>query len=265
MSQQQRPEPSPAEIFEGYMVPAIFGPWSEALLDLADLRLGDRVLDVACGTGVVARTAAKRVGPSGQVVGLDLDPGMLQVAGTIEAAITWREGSATELPFADESFNALTCQQGLQFFPDRPKAVREMHRVLAPAGRLAVAIWCSMESSPGYMALAHALDRHMGDGSGEAMDAPFSFGDADQLRDLFQASPFSDFTIQRRTMTARFNSAEEFTRALAIGSVLRRTGVRIAEDALNAMTAEVTAELHQYIDDDVLEFPMDSHLVLARK
>ena len=97
------------------------------------------------------------------------------------------------------------------------------------------------------------------------MDSPFSFGDRDQLTELFQASPFSDFTVQRRAMTARFNSADEFTRVLAVGSVMRRTGVRIAEEVLQAMSAAVTAELHEYIRDDALEFPMESHLVLARK
>ena len=114
---------SPSEVFETYMVPAIFVPWTDALLDLTQLQANDRLLDVACGTGIVARTAYQRMGDSGRVVGLDFNAGQLEVARNIETAIEWREGNATDLPFSDEEFNVITCQQGLQFFPDREAAV----------------------------------------------------------------------------------------------------------------------------------------------
>src|SRR5262245_42240190 len=122
-----------AEIYEHHMVPAIFGPWAEDLLGLAVPQAGERVLDVACGTGVVARLAAQSVGPSGTVVRLDLNPGMLMVARTLRlppsAQIEWREGNVSAISLPDGAVDLVLCQQGLQFFPDRPGALREMRRV----------------------------------------------------------------------------------------------------------------------------------------
>jgi ubiquinone/menaquinone biosynthesis C-methylase UbiE len=129
---------SAAEIYERHMVPAIFGPWAEDLLALATPLPGERVLDVACGTGVVARLVAQRVGPSGTVVGFDLNPGMLTVARSLPppsgARIEWREGNVSAIPLPDATFDLVLCQQGLQFFPDRSAALREMRRVWGPVG-----------------------------------------------------------------------------------------------------------------------------------
>src|SRR5215468_6069587 len=124
------------ENYERYLVPSIFGPWASDLVEVAAPQLGERVVDIACGTGIVALTAAQRVGSGGRVVGLDLSVPMLQVARTAAAArgvsVEWREGSAVKLPLADAAFDVAFCQQGLQFFPDRGAALREMYRVLAP-------------------------------------------------------------------------------------------------------------------------------------
>ena len=124
------------EMYERYFVPTIFAPLASLLIELAAIQPSERVLDVACGTGVVARLAAQYVGPTGQVVGLDLNPEMLAVACTIPlppgASIRWQEGSAVALPCAEAAFEVVCCQQGLQFFPDRGAALREMHRVLVP-------------------------------------------------------------------------------------------------------------------------------------
>src|SRR5262249_1850701 len=149
-----------------FLVPTIFRPWAEALLTLAALQPGERILDVACGTGVVARLAAVQVGPTGQVRGVDLNPGMLAVARSVPAptgaVITWQEGTATALPLEDAAFDVVLCQQGLQFFPDRVAALQEMHRVLVPGGRLALSVWGPIASSPGFAVLAEALARHVG-------------------------------------------------------------------------------------------------------
>jgi xanthine dehydrogenase YagR molybdenum-binding subunit len=130
------------ELFERYLVPAVTAPWAADLVAVADPSLGARVLDVACGTGIVARLAAERVGPTGHVVGLDLNPGMLAVARGLSplpgAPIAWQEASAVALPFPAATFDVVLCLQGLPFFPDRAAALREMHRVLAPGGRLTV-------------------------------------------------------------------------------------------------------------------------------
>ena len=174
---------SAAEVYEQELVPAIFGPWAPIVIDLAQPQKGDRVLDVACGTGIVARMAAQRVGPTGTVVGVDLNPGMLKVARTVcstgshsGAPIQWEEASADKLPFSNESFDVAFCQLGLQFFPDRAAALREMRRVLVTGGRVALMVWCDISESPGFSALAKALEASRRSGRGEYHASPILFG-----------------------------------------------------------------------------------------
>ena len=150
----------------------MFAPWAPILVELAHPRPGERVVDIACGTGIVTRVAAARVGPTGVVAGVDLNPGMLSVARAAtttdsrsDAPIQWREASADKLPFPGESFDIVYCQLGLQFFADRAAALREMRRVLGADGRLALMVWRGISESPGFAALAEALERHVGQAS----------------------------------------------------------------------------------------------------
>jgi SAM-dependent methyltransferase len=130
-----------AEVYEEFFVPALFREWAIRVADAADIQPGWRVLDVACGTGILARTIAERLGAKGSVVGLDLNEGMLQVAKRKAPAIEWRQGRAESLPFEAHSFDATVSQFGLMFFEDRRAALQEMARVLKPGGHLAVAVW----------------------------------------------------------------------------------------------------------------------------
>ena len=177
------------EVYETELVPAIFAPWAPLVVAKAALRHGERVLDVACGTGVVARLAAEQVGAGGHAVGVDLNPGMLARARASPmpegTAVEWREGDAGALPFGTASFDAVFCQLGLQYFPDRQQAAREMYRVLKPGGRLVVLVWRALAHSPGFAALAAALERHVSPAAAAVMRAPFVFGDTtDELRGL---------------------------------------------------------------------------------
>jgi SAM-dependent methyltransferase len=231
-----------AEAYERYMVPAIFGPWAGDLLDAAALRPGERVLDVACGTGVIARAAAPRVGPAG-------------------AAIAWQTGDVLALPFTDQSFDIIICQQGLQFFPDRSAALREMHRVLAPSGRVALAVWRPIEHSPGFAVLAEALDRHIGS---DLLTGPFSLGDATELRALLKQAGFHDVMIRAVAKTLRFPSVEAFvTRYVAATPLAGPVGQADAR-ARAALVADACAGLEPYIDAAGLTFPMESHFATAR-
>ncbi len=229
---------SPSEVFETYMVPAIFAPWTDALLDLTQLQANDRLLDVACGTGIVARTAYQRMGDSGRVVGLDFNAGQLEVARNIETAIEWREGNATDLPFSDEEFNVITCQQGLQFFPDREAAVNEMYRVLAPGGRVAIAVWCPIGTCPGHAAILDALSRHVGEQATKPTEAIFSISDGDKLRDLLESAGLREATVHSYTKLAHFPSPEDFVAIQWRGSNWARSGVQIERDTLEVMQAE---------------------------
>jgi SAM-dependent methyltransferase len=150
------------EIYEQHLVPSIFGVWAPELVDSVRVRPGERVLDVACGTGAVTRFLAERVGPTGRVVGLDSNPEMLSVARTDPSHIEWLVENAMSMSLHDRTFGAVVRQQGLQFMPDRPAVFREMRRVLVPGGRLALSLWRSVDQSPAFRIILDYLVHRLG-------------------------------------------------------------------------------------------------------
>ena len=173
-----------AELFQRGIVPRITSLWAKDLVDRACVRVGDNVLDIACGTGVVTRLAAQQ-SVTGRVVGLDLNADMLRVARGIDRTddvpIEWREGSALALPFEEGVFNVVLCRLGLQFFPDKSLALHEMARVLTSGGRLLLSVFTPIERTPVAHAFANALDRHLGEGASSAKRVEHSFSDSGAL------------------------------------------------------------------------------------
>jgi ubiquinone/menaquinone biosynthesis C-methylase UbiE len=258
------------ENYARYMEPTIFASWAAALVDLAALQPGDRVLDVACGTGVVTRCAAQRVGAAGQVVGLDVTAAMLAVARTLlpaaDASVEWREASAEVMPFADAAFDVVLCQQGLQFFPDKPAALREMHRVLVADGRLVLGVWRPITCSPGFAVLADALAHHVSLDAGALLHTgPFSLGQADVLSTLIDSAGFRDITLQSAMQMVRFSSPEEFVQRYAASSSLGGLVAQVDDHARVALLDEVSTALQPYISAEGLAFPIEAHLVRAKK
>jgi len=201
----------PAQSYENYSVPGLFAPWASYLVQSAKAQPGEHVLDVACGTGIVARHLAPRVGPQGRVVGLDLNPAMLSVGRAASEregfAIEWHTGPAEKLPFPDGSFDLVLCQFGLMFFADRHQALTEMHRVLRPGGRITVSVWQGLDRHPFYQTLHEVSRRHLGKSSVQAV---FSMGDADELRHLLTEAGFQEAVIEPASLTARYANPEEF-------------------------------------------------------
>ena len=203
---------SAAENYERYFVPVIPVPLAADLMQTAALRTGEHVVDVACGTGVVARMAADRVGPTGRVVGVDLNPGMLEVASSLPsppaAAIEWRQGSVEALPLPDESFDFVLCQLGLMFVGDRAAALRQMYRVLSSGGRVAITV-------PGpiprlFEIFADALARHIGADVSRFMRLVFSLSDADELDRLMRDAGFREVGVDVITKTLRLPPPTSF-------------------------------------------------------
>ena len=253
-----------AENYHRYLVPAIFEPWAEDLVALAPLRPGGRVLDVACGPGVVARLAARRAG-AGQVTGLDINPGMLQLARSLpsELPISWQEGSALQMPFPDESFDVVLCQQGVQFFPGRAAGLREMRRVLARGGRVVLAVWGPIEQSPGFAALAAALGRHVSADAAAAARSPFSLWSIDELGDLLEGAGWRNAEIQSRERMLHFPSPAEFVPQYVWGSPIAAVIGKPDASMLEAVIRDVTDALQPYLDDHGLSFPIENHLATA--
>ncbi|MCB8982532.1 MAG: methyltransferase domain-containing protein [Ardenticatenaceae bacterium] len=201
---------SAAEVYEQFFIPALFAEWPPRLLAAANVQPGQAVLDVACGTGVLARAAAQKVGEAGRVVGLDINEGMLAVARQKAPSITWKVGPAEELPFADNSFDGVVSQFGLMFFEDPARALAEMNRVLRPKGQTAVAVWDSLAATPGYALVAEMLDELFGPEAAQSIQMPYSLGDTEKLASLFTAAGLNDFSIQTVPGKACFPSVEDW-------------------------------------------------------
>jgi len=199
----------PAEVYEALFVPALFRDWGPVVSGLAEIRAGQQVLDVACGTGALTRAVAERVGAGGAVVGLDPNPGMLAVARRTVPNVEWIEAAAEALPFADERFDAVVSQFGCMFFADQPRALGEMWRVLRPQGQLAVAVWDALSHSPGYAVVGELLGELFGASVANAFAAPFVLGNADRLLELCAAAGVTDPRVTRREGRVRFSSLEQ--------------------------------------------------------
>jgi ubiquinone/menaquinone biosynthesis C-methylase UbiE len=240
--------PSPAQVYERLFVPALFQQWGQVVADMARVAPGQRVLDVACGTGVLACAAAERAGPNGKVAGVDPNDEMLAVARGKQAPVEWRNGRAEALPFADASFDCVVSQFGLMFFADKAAGLREMMRVLHPGGRLAVAVCDALDHSPGYAVLAELLQRLFGANVADAFRAPFALGERKQLRSLCEQAGIRNAQVARADGTVRFASIEQLVsteRACAwtLGGLLNDGQFdRLLEEAEESLRPFVTAD-----------------------
>jgi ubiquinone/menaquinone biosynthesis C-methylase UbiE len=253
------------QAYERYLVPRFFAACAEQLVDLAAVAPGERVLDVACGTGIVARQAADRIGAAGTVVGVDINDTMLAVASAVTDAVTWRSADARAVPFLDAAFDVVCCQQGLQFFSDPPLALREAHRVLRPGGRIALAVWRSIEHHPVFEMLVEALDQHVTAEAADMMRSPFDGPDSDGLRRLLKDAGFDDPMIRIGVIAVRFPSAREFLRQEAVSSPLAGPVGALDDGRREALITQLDRTLVPYMDDDGVVFPMQTWLVRAAR
>lgn len=252
-----------AEVYDTFFVPAIFAEWAPRMTDAAGLKPGQKVLDVACGTGLFAREALLRVGSSGTVSGLDCNPDMLAVARRHQPSIDWQQGQAEELPYPDHSFDAVACQFGLMFFANRQAALQEMWRVLRPGGRMTIAVWDSLAHTPGYAAVVALLQRLFGRQIADELRAPFVLGETEQLQDLFSAADIKEIQLKTITGRARFPSIQDWVRTDIKGWTLAD---KIDEAQYARLSREAESELASFVQPDgQVRFDSPAHIITAHK
>lgn len=252
-------------LYERFLVTALFRPWAEDLLERAVLAPPDRVLDVACGTGIVARLAKARLGPQSVVVGVDSSAPMLAVASEREPAVDWRVGDAAALPITGvEQFDLVVCQQGMQFFADRAAAAREMYRVLAPGGRALLATWRSLEEHPILLALQHAAERYVA----PYVDQRYALADGAELKRLLEAAGFSSVQVEAVSRTHAFDDPAAFLRLNTMAIIGMSGTAADAADAERQRLVDVIVRqsepaLAPYLRDGRLSFATASNVAIG--
>jgi ubiquinone/menaquinone biosynthesis C-methylase UbiE len=259
---------NPAMTYESMAVPVLFGPWATELVAAMSPADGERVLDLACGTAVVARRVAARVRSAGKLAGLDRNPAMLAVAGEVAEregiAVELHEGRMESLPFGDGAFDLVLCQQGLQFAEDRPRAVSEMRRVLDRGGRVGIAAWREIDLHPFYRTFNEILDDHLGI---PALAAPFSLADAGELAGLLEAAGFQDVRVEPRSMSMREPDPARFV-ASSVESIVAAIpdAQHLDDGARAALTEAVAADLEPHVRANIVDgcVVLDWHAHFAR-
>jgi SAM-dependent methyltransferase len=255
-----------AELYERYPARYILGPWAPLLVDAAALARGERVLDVACGTGLVARIAAQRVGPAGRVVGVDLNPGMIAVARSlpapIAAPIEWLERSALDLRLPDASFDAVLCQQGLQFFPDKLAALRQMRRVLVHSGRLALSVWIGI--GPYHGAVGEALARYVGNAAATKFCASRKVPAKKELQEVASDAGFSDVEVHVRRLDLHLPHLDQFVLHHLASTPVAPIVAAANPEARDKIGTAVMKQLQCYADADGVTYPEETHVLTAR-
>jgi len=255
------------EMYERWLVNPLFRPWVEMIFNEVNLSDANRVLDVACGTGIVARLARERLGTGGHIVGVDSSADMLTVARALAPEIDWRQGDAADLPLQNgERFDVVVCQQGLQFVPNKAAAMAQMRGALAKDGKLAVATWRFDEEIPFFRDLRRVAESHLGPIS----DQRYSFGDAAELTALLSNAALRDVQFKTLSRIIRFEDGTHFVRLNAMAFVgMSARGRDMTkeerEHALESIVKDSAPVLQRYSDGSVLTFDLSTNLATARR
>ncbi|NMR28254.1 methyltransferase domain-containing protein [Crystallibacter degradans] len=253
-------EEAAAEAYEAKFVPAMFAEWAQQLVAAVGVSPGQRILDVACGTGIVARTAAEIAG-AGAVTGVDINPAMLAVAARVRPEISWVQGDAAALPVQDGTFDVVLCQMALMFFPDAVAALREMCRAAVDGGTVAVAVPGRLEDQPGYGPFVELVSRHAGSGAMSVLGAYWACGDLEELKRLFAQAGFPEVESHTHIGKAKYSSAADFVAVEVESTPLM---ARLTEDQLASIHTEAAAVLQPFAEaDGSLTVPLQGHLVLG--
>lgn len=251
--------------YESLFVPALFEQWTKHLIKASGVRGGSHVLDIACGTGVLARDALSRTGPSGRVVGVDPAPGMLAAAKEIEPGIDWILCGAEALELDDETFDCVISQFGMMFFQDRQKSAEEIFRVLKPGGSVAIAVWNTVEQNPAYADIIAILQEQVGTAAADALRLPYSLGNTDEVTAVLHNSGFTGISAETKVEPARFPSSRHMVEAELRGW-LPLFDIFLSEAEISDILIESDRTLFKYTNSlGEAIFPTSAHVISARR
>jgi ubiquinone/menaquinone biosynthesis C-methylase UbiE len=255
--------------YERYIVQAWMGAWAQTLVETACLRKNEQILDIGCGTGIVARKAAALVGNGKNVIGLDISEGMIRSARTLAEreglyGIEWRQGDAASMPFDDEKFEVVLCQQGLQFCSDPSAVLREIFRVMREDGRLAISLWRELKRQPYFMAIAKIYESFFKK-EATMVHKSFPSSSRERLRKLIIDAGFRNIHIGLEVKMARFSPVEDFIPGYLNATPLAQEINCLNEQERSEMYRQIVASISNYIDDDGLAAPMESYVIAATK
>jgi len=249
-----------AKIYEKVYLPALFQEWCPKAIRAAQIKIGDSVVDVACGTGALTIAVAKHVGSEGKTVGIDINEGMLDIAKSKSSSVEWINAPAEELPFADNIFNCVVSQFGLMYFGNQETAICEMMRVLRPGGTIAVTVWDKLGNNPGLSAEEYLWQRIFGE---DVDETPYRLGNKAVLKNLFESSGVSEFKIHTQNGVARFDSIESWIHTGAKGWT---EDDALSADELKLLLDAAEKELMEFrTTQGTVAFPTSAHIVTARK
>jgi ubiquinone/menaquinone biosynthesis C-methylase UbiE len=260
---------SVAESYEELLVPRMFEPWSKLLLSEAKLSSGESVLDVACGPGTVARTASEMVGPKGKVTATDISPPMLDVArakpqAPDSAPIEFVESPAHPLKVDDASFALTVCQQGLQFFPEKVEALKEMARATQPGGRIAIAVWGTLSQNPIIGEIHAALQENLPSDIADLMKAPFSLSDSEELKALARKAGLENVEIKTLSLPLIFEGGIDQATRLLEATPLAPQIAELPAEQQSELAASIRLRLKQFVNGTECQSTTVSNIMVSK-
>ena len=255
------------DIYEQYIVPAFSGAWAEDMVRRAKVEEGDRVLDVACGTGIVSRRVYEVMGSRVHLTGVDVNDSVLEKGRDIcnrnSIPVNFYQGSAGALPFNDASIDVALCQQGLQYFSGRSESLVDIRRVLTPGGRAVFSVWRPLEYSPFYHTLHRALELYVSKTAAGMLAAAYSLGDPREVRALFTSAGFLKIDIRLVIKQMRCPNVDDFLAAGISAAPFAKDIAALPESRRKEMFATIREASDGYIDDHGLAAPMTALLICA--